>query len=356
MAPETMKDLTEAGVFRLTMPKDRGGYEAEPRILAEVLAQVGRGDPSASWIVAAITAMNWWPAVMSDEGAEHFFETPDLKITGLIAPTGKATSVDGGVMLSGSWRWNTGGVHSNWAGLAAIEVTEQGPTPIVCLVPIAETVVHETWDASGMAGTATNEITTEGTFVPRKRIVNVIDLANGNYPDRAYSGNPYFNRPAIQSFLFISAAPMLGMARGAMDVFMEKLPGRAITYVNNYASAAEAPLTQHQLAKAAFDLEIAEMYMERLVGLMERTYHESAEVSDRIQTRAWLGQVARYSRSSVTQLFQASGASVIQHSYHLQRYFRDVNSLAQHALIQPDSSDELYGRMLVGLEPNSTMF
>jgi 3-hydroxy-9,10-secoandrosta-1,3,5(10)-triene-9,17-dione monooxygenase len=37
----------------------------------------------------------------------------------------------------------------------------------------------------------------------------------------------------------------------------------------------------------------------------------------------------------------------------MQRYFRDVNVLHQQANIQPSSSNELYGRFLAGLAPNS---
>jgi hypothetical protein len=36
-----------------------------------------------------------------------------------------------------------------------------------------------------------------------------------------------------------------------------------------------------------------------------------------------------------------------------QRYFRDVNVLHQHAAIQPNSAEELDGRILAGLQPNT---
>ena len=35
----------------------------------------------------------------------------------------------------------------------------------------------------------------------------------------------------------------------------------------------------------------------------------------------------------------------------IQRYFRDINVLHQHAAIQPNSGDEAYGRVLAGLDP-----
>jgi hypothetical protein len=76
-------------------------------------------------------------------------------------------------------------------------------------------------------------------------------------------------------------------------------------------------------------------------------------MTERVQARAWLGRVTTHSRACVNQLFEASGASQALLSADLQRYFRDVNVLHQHAALQPNSMSELYGRLLAGLEPNT---
>jgi Acyl-CoA dehydrogenase, C-terminal domain len=56
--------------------------------------------------------------------------------------------------------------------------------------------------------------------------------------------------------------------------------------------------------------------------------------------------VTTHSRVCVNQLFEASGASQALLSADLQRYFRDINVLHQHAALQPNSTNELYGRLL----------
>lgn len=231
--------------------------------------------------------------------------------------------------------------------------TTGGMEPVAALVPIDQVEVEETWDAAGMAGTATNTITGNEIFVPAERVVRVADLANGTFPRRRYSDNPYFNRPALMLFVIYSAPTMLGIARGAMDVYLERLPTVGITYTN-YGRAVDAPLTHHQLAQAQFDLEIAEMYMDRLRALLAASLLGDVPIDARIKARAWLGQVATHAKRSVNQLFEASGASQIQHSADIQRYFRDANALSLHALIQPTTSNELYGRVLAGLEPATT--
>jgi len=143
------------------------------------------------------------------------------------------------------------------------------------------------------------------------------------------------------------------MARGAMDCIMQTLPTRgAITYTG-WPKAAEAPLLHHQLAKAQYHLEAAEMFTSRLSALYRGVLHTPATIMERAQARAYIGHIASLSRACVNQLFEASSASHTLLAADIQRYFRDINVLHQHAAIQPNSGDEVYGRVLAGLEPNS---
>ena len=65
------------------------------------------------------------------------------------------------------------------------------------------------------------------------------------------------------------------------------------------------------------------------------------------------GEVTECRDGGVNQLFEASSASRTLLAADIQRYFRDINVLHQHAAIQPNSGDEAYGRVLAGLDPNS---
>jgi len=351
---ETLQDLRDAGVFRLSLPIDRGGFEADTFTVNEVLAQISRADPSTGWVCSLIVSMNTWVGFLPDEGADELLDTPDLRVTGLIAPTGKATKVEGGYTISGTWFWNTGGKHSNWLNLACMAGGPTGPIPVVGFVPTAQVSIEDTWHAFGMAGTATNKVSVEDIFVPDRLVMPISAVVEAEYPPRRYDDNPYFNRAGVQVFLSGSAGALVGIARGAMDVFLDRLPGRSITYTS-YASAAEAPVTHFQVAEAQHALEIAEMYMRRIGEIMAANLGHKTPMDDRVRIRAYMGQIASYVRTCATLLFEASGASAIQHSVDIQRYFRDAHALASHGLHQPNSALELYGRHLVGLEPNSAM-
>jgi 3-hydroxy-9,10-secoandrosta-1,3,5(10)-triene-9,17-dione monooxygenase len=353
MHPDNLRDLTEAGVFRLAMPTDVGGYQADEDIVAEVLAQISRGCPSTGWMCTIMLISNVIPALLADEAADEIYATTDLRITATIAPTGRAVPVDGGYRVSGQWTWNTAGVHSNWFAPGCIVPGEEDSGPRLVLMPTTEVKHQDNWRAAGMAGTATNIATVGDVFVPAARTILVKDLAEGRYPTRRYSYLPYFNRPFVLYINAGSAPALLGIARGAMDCFMQTLPTRgAITYTA-WPKAAEAPLVHHQLAKAQYHLEAAEMFTSRLSALYRAVLERPPTILERAQARAYIGHIASLSRACINQLFEASSASHTLLTADIQRYFRDINVLHQHAAIQPNSGDEVYGRVLAGLDPNS---
>ena len=352
MHPDNLRDLTEAGVFRLAMPTDVGGYQADDDIVGEVLAQISRGCPSTGWMCTIMALSNVIPALLADEAADEIYATPDLRISTTIAPTGQAVPVDGGYRVTGEWTWNTAGVHSNWYAASCVVPGEEDAGLRLLLMPTIEVEHQDNWRSAGMAGTATNIATVNDVFVPAARTILVTDLAESRYPTRHYSRQPYFNRPFVMYINVGSAPALLGMARGAMDCFMQILPTRgAITY-SAWPKAAEAPLLHHQLAKAQYHLEAAEMFTSRLSELYRGVLHRPPTIMECAQARAYIGHIASLSRACINQLFEASSASQTVLAADIQRYFRDINVLHQHAAIQPNSGDEVYGRVLAGLDPN----
>jgi alkylation response protein AidB-like acyl-CoA dehydrogenase len=148
MQPDTLRDLTEAGVFLLAVPADVGGYEADDAIVIETLAQLSRGCPSTGWICSIITAANTLPALMSDGAADEIYGTPNLRTTGTFESNGGAQRVEGGYRITGRWRWNSGGVHSNWIAPACTTIDDGDPVLIQAIVPASEVKVQDNWRAA----------------------------------------------------------------------------------------------------------------------------------------------------------------------------------------------------------------
>lgn len=353
---ENIAALTAAGVFRLTLPRNRGGFEATVAEQNEVLAEVARGCPSTGWVCALVNAMNWLFGLFPDEAQDELYSTPDLRGAGVFAPTGKGQrQTDGSVVVNGRWGWNTGSAHAQWAGLGVmVEEPDGSVAPQFVLMPYSQLGHLDDWDASGMAGTGSRTTTAENVVVPPHRLLSIENLAFAHYPGSTQSAeNPYFSIPGVPYFIAASGGVPVGIARGAFDVFGERLPGRTITYTE-YGSQAEAPITHLQVAEATLQLFSAESHMREASRLVDEHLHGDLTLEHRAAIRGHVGHGTKLARESVRILFEASGASAIQTSVPIQRYHRDAQALSLHALLQPNTNTELYGRVLLGLPPNTT--
>jgi alkylation response protein AidB-like acyl-CoA dehydrogenase len=355
LPPEVFDELAAADVFRMTAPKRFGGFEADFLTQCEVLAEIARGSPSASWVATILSAMSWLVSGFPDEAQEEVFGTRDPRVTGVFSPTGNAVRKYGGYVVSGRWGYNTGGHGGQWTVVNAV-LTQNGVAgmPHACLVRSNELERLDDWYASGMAATGSSTVVARDVFVPAHRVLPLPELVEGLYPARHNSSNPYFNYPLAAVLTANAAGTPVGIARGALELFKERLPGRTITYTT-YASKIEAPVTHLQIGEAALAIDSSAAHM-RLACLLLDDARGSPSKLDRVKIRAHVGAATRYARDAVDGLFYASGASVIQANVAMQSFQRDMQALANHAIMHPQTNVELYGRVLCGLEPNTFLY
>src|SRR5688572_2516279 len=196
LPPEMFDALAAADVFRMTAPKRFGGFEANLLTQCEVLAEVARGCPSASWVATILSAMSWLVAGFPDEGQEEIFATRDPRVSGVFTPTGTAVGKNGGYVVSGRWGYNTGGHGGNWTVVNAVLMENGKPgMPHCCIVASRDLERLDDWYASGMAATGSSTVIAKDVFVPNHRVLALPALVEGRYPERHNSANPYFNYP-----------------------------------------------------------------------------------------------------------------------------------------------------------------
>jgi alkylation response protein AidB-like acyl-CoA dehydrogenase len=355
LPPATFDALSAADVFRMTAPKRFGGFEADFVTQCEVLAEIARGCPSASWAATILSAMSWLAGVFPDEAQEEIFGSRDPRVSGVFSPTGTAVRKSGGYVVNGRWGYNTGGHGGEWTVVNAVltDNGEPGP-PLCCIVRSSELERLDDWHASGMAATGSSTVIARDVFVPAHRALPLPELVEARYPERHNAANPYFNYPLATVLTANAAGTPVGIARGALELFRANLPGRAITYTF-YASKVEAPVTHLQIGEAALAIDSADAHMRLACAQLDDGPRPIAKLS-RIKVRAHAGAATRYAREAVDTLFHASGASAIQANVPIQRVQRDMQALANHAILHPQTNVELYGRVLCGLEPNTFLY
>ena len=158
-------------------------------------------------------------------------KAPDALVGGCIAPTGKATPVDGGYRLRGQWSFGSNCDNSNWMSLGAMVETEGGKPswPVFLLVPAEQYRIVDNWHTVGLAGTGSKDILVEGeVFVPMHRTVSFGEVLEQRAPGAEINKGGLFNIPFLSGFPPLLAIPAVAALRGAMDEFTGSVASRAV--------------------------------------------------------------------------------------------------------------------------------
>lgn len=348
---ETVADLDDAGITRLTLPRRFGGCQASAATLLEVIHQLARVCTSTSFVADVYASVPFLVCLLPDQAQEDVFGNGGSpKLINTFNPTSAAaTRVDGGFVLTGKWPFCTGQHHADWAIMSAVTTRPDDTVDVgFFLVPRAEFGCLEDWQVTGMCGTGSATLTLGETFVPAHRSLLISDLLAGNFTSTLARDDPYYQVPVLAFTLAGMAGTATGTAEGILDVFKERVPRRGITYTT-YTIQSEAPITHLQMAEAQMKLDQARFHGDRVVA----TAHGGQTITPLLQARcqadtAWSIRLAK----EVADIVQsASGASAIHRRDPLQRMLRDMQAYALHSLTLASTNAEQYGRVLCGLAP-----
>jgi alkylation response protein AidB-like acyl-CoA dehydrogenase len=352
---QSIEALADAGVFKLRVPKRYGGYEADTRTLVEVASELGRADGSTSWVASVYWIPTFMACMFPDHVQDEVFSTPNVRICGTLSPSAMAKPADGGVVVNGKWGFISGAHHSQWQEVIAILVPEDGePYPIMALVPLSDLLIVDDWYASGLKGSGSVSTVARELFIPQERILPLPAVLQGQTASKLNADAVIYRPPLLPVAAASSVGTAIGLVKGAKETFLKRLPNRKITYTS-YDSQADAPLTHLQVAEASLKLDEAEFHAQRLATLVDAKAEEGSEwkLEERARARADLGITVRLAKEAIDIFASASGGSSIYKDVPIQRIARDIQAMNLHALMNPNTNAELYGRVLCGLEPNT---
>ncbi|MEV4118626.1 acyl-CoA dehydrogenase family protein [Micromonospora sp. NPDC049645] len=355
MHTDVIDALTSADLLKMRVPVRYGGFESDMETVVDVLAELGRGDGSTSWTAAVWAISTWMLGLFPDEVQDEVFATPDVRISGILSPGAVAVPTDGGYIVNGKWSFNTGAQQSTWNTNAAVTPTEDGGfAPVMTLIPIADLHVIDDWHTSGMRGSGSVTTIAKDLFVPAERVLQMGPVLQGQHLSKLNASAPIFNAPFMPTACATISAPALGLAMGAKDAFLERLPGRKITYTS-YENQSEAPITHLEIAEAITRIDEVGFHAHRAARMIDAKglAGEQWTLEERARVRLDLGAACQRSKEAVDVLAGASGGSSIYRDVPIQRIQRDVQTLNLHAILHPNTNLELYGRILCGLGPNT---
>ena len=207
---------------------------------------------------------------------------------GVQAPQGRATAVDGGYRVTGTWQFNSGCMHATVLG-GHSRIFEADGSPRLradgrqldrtLIFNRDKAVIDDVWQVIGLKGTGSNTFTVDDLFVPEEE---TIDREN---PDELHETGPLYLFSASLAYGVGFAALQLGIARGMLDdlttLAMTKTPRAAST------SLRESPVFQTELARLVARYRAARAYLHSTADEVFRKVAAAGEITldDRVTVK-----------------------------------------------------------------------
>ena len=351
---ETERDLHEAGLFRILQPKRVGGCEFDYVALVDCADAIGQADASAAWNLANLASHHWMLA-MFDKRAQDLIWNKDadtLIASSFIFPAGRARKVDGGYLLRGSWPFCSGVDSSEWNMLASVVSSDDEADGIeyrVFLVNKNDYRIRDTWNASGLRGTGSNDVEVNDAYVTEPMTIAVHELAGGPTPGSAVNPNALYTLPVFSLFPFVLSGVALGNAQACLDDYVDLARHRASTY--NRTKLGDLQSTQIKIAEASSKIDAARLIMRStcIAAMAEARRGHVPDIATKTRMRRDGAFAVNLCTEAVSLLFAASGARGLSTSGALQRQFRDAHAINSHIAFNFDAAGTNYGRVALGL-------
>jgi len=348
LAPESMRAMIDAGMFKIPVPARVGGYELNLRTLAAAVTGLSEACPSSGWVLMVMGAHHWCMGSFPEAAQEDVFGGGhEGLLAGTLSWQGTATDVDGGYRIDGRWQFGSGIDHAEWVMLGCGDPATRGPK-VHIVMPRADIDVDDTWHVLGLRGSGSKDLVANGVFVPARRTIDTRTMFAGMSPHSANHATNLYKLSAEAMLSMSVATAVLGSAKYALAKFIERTSQR--TVIQTGARKAEQAPTQIRLAEAAAEIHAAELIQRDSYDVFDSFMASGERMSfaDRARIRWQASYSAELCRRAATRLYSGSGAHSIYESSAIQAAFRNVNVGAQHASIDFDTAAEMYGRAQFG--------
>jgi alkylation response protein AidB-like acyl-CoA dehydrogenase len=347
-------EMAAARLYRLLIPSALGGRGLDPLAYFDLVEQLARIDSAVAWSVLISTSTTTGLARgLPDAVVGPMIADPRAIIMGSGPPKGRAVAVPGGYRVTGRWTQGSNVEIATWVHVGCI--VYHGDQPLVgadgrpehrmCAMPAAEVQIHDTWNTTGMRGTGSHDFGFTGCFVPEER--TQIAGAPSRRPE------PIFQFPGWTHAAH--GALGLGIARVAIDAFLELAGGKRATWLPGEGDLSGRGTVQAKVAEAEALVGASGAYLRQTLSDLWATVsaRQTPTPRQRAVYRLALAQGMAQCVRAVDLMFSAGGASAIYATSALDRCLRDIHTAHAHVWVAPDNY-EIAGRLLLGLDPGTT--
>ena len=348
---DSMRELADAGVFRALTPRRYGGTELGVEELYGALIEVARACTATGWVASLMAIHSFLLARFDPELQDEVWaDGPDTLAASGVAPSGQAVRVEGGVRVTGRWSYASGVDHCAWAILNTHvgddRYPDMKPTSHFVVVPASDYTIEDDWHVAGLRGSGSKSIRLDDVLVPSHRVELGLAIHAGKARGLAVNSASYqISFPALFALVFAPSA--IGTALAMIDHFRHYMTSRRAAYTG--AAYSAKPATWSRLADATASVDAARLLLERDLAALALEATSGARPSPAITERARfdVAFIVDLCRRAVDELYAGSGGRALYETSPLQRCFRDMHAITQHAATSLDDAGERYGKFLL---------
>jgi alkylation response protein AidB-like acyl-CoA dehydrogenase len=337
---ESVAALAEADLFRVALPRELGGEEADFATAIAVWEEISRADGSAGWtLMANGSGAGAASAYLSDDAvAKIFGGDPAATVGGQFAPRGTAVREGGGYRVTGSYSFGSGSGHSRYVSAGFIPLQDGAPVMLpsglpdmrVGFVPREEAEFSDGWHVMGLSGTGSYDYAVRGLLVPDGFHFPLF----GREPRR---GGETFRAIFRLNMMPMTAAGHAAFALGVGRRALDELRAEAGTRqrMGDPTPLAGRLTFQRGYAEAEAKLRAARLLVLDAFAALEATARAGRPdtPAERALVRAATCFATDAAREVCDFAHLRAGTVAIRDGSALQRCFRDIHTGSQHAFI-----------------------
>ncbi|WP_314957925.1 acyl-CoA dehydrogenase family protein [Bradyrhizobium cosmicum] len=348
LTPAVVSALIENGLYRALLPQSLGGTEAPPESFMQMLEEIAKADASTAWCLGQCSVCATIAASLGHDTAHEIFNTPPgILAWGAIAH--EARAVEGGYRVTARWDFASGSREASWLE-AHVRITNADGTPRktadgspevrTILFPAHRAVLHDVWQAIGLAGTGTDSYEVSDLFIPERF------TAFRDVPSALVEKGPLYRIGTGSTFSLGFAAVSLGVARAMLEAAI------ALARAKHQSLAAGAmrdnAAIQGLIGRTEGDLRAARAYLYATVNAMWRDLSATGEFSAAHRSAVRLAATWTIHQSArvVDTAYHMAGATAVFRSHPFERRFRDMHAIAQQIQARDTHYEDL-GKMIL---------
>jgi alkylation response protein AidB-like acyl-CoA dehydrogenase len=354
MSKPVVDALEKSGLFRLSIPKEIGGLEADVDTVQAVCEAISFADGATGWAFTQNITTGAYLAYIEPEYAKSFAATRTG--AGHFAPLGIAHEEEGGYRVSGNWQFASGSGHAEFMGGGAIIMRDGAPAPmgengelplVGFFVPAACAILKGNWDTMGLRGTGSYDYEIPEIFVDQGATWNI----NMGYSPHKSGAEIYALGPQAYGCIG-SCAWAIGVASRALHEIAE-IAKAGRTRMGSLPLREQSEFQRnfgfHKVALEAARIQLKTIYNDA-VALFESGASPDVCADAVLQSKAHANYIVKHvAKAAVVFAWETSGSAGMRNPSRLQRCFRDIYMGAGHQVFDDRSYCE-FAKPSVGVE------